>query len=787
MKNRVSAILLISLAILLLPLATQAQDQPPEVVAISTVPEIQANGLRLNTFFVVRDKATGRVIPPNKIEQAKFLLSDEDEPVSAVLENPTTPIKIALLLDESGSMAPYVASVRAAAKDAIAKAPDQAQFAIFKFSDVASQSQIAPDLAFTPKTDSATINTFIDTQYDSRPNAPTCLYNIALQAIHYLAQNAKPEERRAIILFTDGKDERLTVPPTNPLPPCSDRSLDDVTREADPDSPTPTPIYTVGLCAEASCGTIDKSVLDRMSSQTKAISRVNTADKLTDLFYNIMDDLKGQRLAQAIIAPCQEKQVTLLVTLVDARDPIRGIVPFTNERCYTPRASVVIGEPKPNAKENTYLFPATINNLSPLDLRSLAIQVIDPNNTTVYTATLQDTPFQTPAQDKRDVIIPILARSMDTPGDYFLRVSALTPDGVPFLSKPKIQGRTAQVLGEIQFKHTLSANAQITILSVRPKEDLSAITITVQLDHKEAIAPENLGFIQYQAKFFKDTTEVDSFGPNRIDLTNTGPSFVIEVPLPEKVRTITADTPYKVSITLLAPADARIGKGPQNYDSNQQPFTLTLPAQKSWWERVRPVVISPFTLWALLVVVLAAIGAYVYSRYRSRRVIPRPFNSATVLPSMPPANKPARPRRPTEPSVVINTPPPIATQIHTEAAGETVLHTGTEVATAQRKPRVWIKIVQTVDPSQVREQTLGLPCVIGRENAHVVITGDPKISRAHAEIRYEDGQFVIVDRNSVNGTFVANTQIAKGGSMPLIGTTTVRLGPNTTIEVKTKG
>jgi hypothetical protein len=780
MKNRVSAILLLSLAILFLPLATHAQDQPPEVVAISSVPEPQANGLRLSTFFVVRDKVTGRVIPPSKIEQAKFQLSDEDEAVPAVLENPTTPIKIALLLDESGSMAPYVAGVRAAAKDAIAKAPDQAQFTIFKFSDVASQNQIAPDLGFTPKTDSATINTFIDTQYNSRPNAPTCLYNIALQAIHYLAQNTKPEERRAIILFTDGKDERLGGGQ------CSDKNLNDVTREADPDSNTPTPIYTVGLCTEPTCATIDKSVLDRMASQTKAISRADTPDKLTDLFYNIMDDLKGQRLAQAIIAPCQEKQVTLLVTLVDARDPIRGIVPFNNDRCYTPRANVVIGEPQPNAKENTYLFPATIYNLSPLELRSLAIQVIDPNNTTVYTSTLQDAPFQTPAQDKRDVMISVLARSMDTPGDYFLRVSALTPDGIPFLNKTKIQGRTPQVLGEVQFKHTLSANVQITILSVRPKEDLSTITITVQLDHKEVIAPENLGFIQYQAKFYKDTTEVDSVGPTRIDLTNTGPSFVIEVPLPEKIRTITADTPYKVSLTLLAPADARIGKGPQNYESNQQPFTLTLPAQKSWWERARPVIISPFTLWALLVVVLAAIGAYLYSRYRSRRVIPRPFNSATVLPSMPPANRPARPKRPTQPSVVVNTPPPVVTQMHSDAAEATVLHTGTDVATPQRKPRVSIKIVQTVDPSQVREQTLGLPCVIGRENAHVIIRGDPKISRSHAEIRYEDGQFVIVDRNSANGTFVANAQIAKGGLMPLIGTTTVRLGPNTIIEVKTK-
>ncbi|MEO7913524.1 MAG: FHA domain-containing protein, partial [Roseiflexaceae bacterium] len=184
--------------------------------------------------------------------------------------------------------------------------------------------------------------------------------------------------------------------------------------------------------------------------------------------------------------------------------------------------------------------------------------------------------------------------------------------------------------------------------------------------------------------------------------------------------------------------------------------------------------------------VLGLLGVYTYGRYRSRRVIPRPFNSATVVPNMPSASAQARPQRPPEPRIVVHhTPPPIVTQMHVDAgAGATVLHTGNEVATPQRKPRVSIKIIQTVDASQVREETLGLPCIIGRENAHVVITGDSKISRAHAEIKIEDGKFVIVDRNSVNGTFVANAQIAKGGSIPLVGATLVRLGPNTTIEVK---
>jgi len=782
MRNSVSAVLLILLATVLLPLVAHAQEPEPEVIPISTVPENQANGLRLHTFFIVRDKATGRVTPPNQIEWAKFQLSDEDEPVTALLERPTTPIKIALLLDESGSMRPFISGVRTAAKDAIAKAPDQAQFAIFRFSDVTSQGQISPDLGFTPKTDSATINTFIDTQYDSRPEAPTCLYNITLQATRYLAQNTKPEERSAIILFTDGKDERLGGGP------CSDRSLDDVTREAVSETSTATPIYTVGLCADPTCAKIDKSVLERMSSQTRAISRVDTPDRLAGLFYDIMDDLKGQSLAQATIAPCEEKQATLLVQLVNGQDPIRGIVPITNDRCYTPRATIDIGEPQPNAKQNTYTFPATIKNLSPLQIQTLAVQVIDPNNTTVYTSTLEESQFQTPPQDSRTAEIQLPAQKLLTPGDYTIRVLGLTQDGVSFLNKAPIKGAAPQVLGELQFKHTLSADVQIAISSVRPKEDLSSIAVTVQIENKEIIDPANLRFLQYKAIFFKDTNEVDSYGPTGVDLTNTESSFVVDVPLSPKVSNITADTAYKVELILLTPADARRGTPPKDYTSNQQPFTLTLPPPKSFWEQVGPIVFSPLALGALLVVVIGGIAAYGYSRYRARRVIPLPFNSATVI--RPPAARDSagqpQVKLPSEPRVVARPPGAVTTQAHSDpASNATVLHTGTGVG-QQKQPRVYIKIVQTVDPSQVREETIGLPCVIGRENAHMTITGDPKISRAHAEIKIEGGRFVIVDRNSVNGTFVNNIQIAKGMSTPLTGTARVRLGPNTTIEVQPK-
>ena len=114
----------------------------------------------------------------------------------------------------------------------------------------------------------------------------------------------------------------------------------------------------------------------------------------------------------------------------------------------------------------------------------------------------------------------------------------------------------------------------------------------------------------------------------------------------------------------------------------------------------------------------------------------------------------------------------------------TVIGDETEIADSPRHARVSIKVLQTVDPSQVRTQTLGLPCVIGRKDADMTISGDPKISRDHVEIAIENGEFTVIDRGSANGTLVEDTKLQKGGSIVITGRTTLQLGPNTVVEVE---
>ncbi|MGD8457731.1 MAG: FHA domain-containing protein [Anaerolineales bacterium] len=51
---------------------------------------------------------------------------------------------------------------------------------------------------------------------------------------------------------------------------------------------------------------------------------------------------------------------------------------------------------------------------------------------------------------------------------------------------------------------------------------------------------------------------------------------------------------------------------------------------------------------------------------------------------------------------------------------------------------------------------------IGRNIKNDLVLNDPSVSRFHAEIRYEDSQFLLVDLGSSGGTFLNNQKVDKG-------------------------
>jgi len=55
---------------------------------------------------------------------------------------------------------------------------------------------------------------------------------------------------------------------------------------------------------------------------------------------------------------------------------------------------------------------------------------------------------------------------------------------------------------------------------------------------------------------------------------------------------------------------------------------------------------------------------------------------------------------------------------------------------------------------------------IGRDSVCDIVVQDPKVSRVHAEILFEDGQYVYVDKNSTNGSFINGNRITRQILMP---------------------
>ena len=64
---------------------------------------------------------------------------------------------------------------------------------------------------------------------------------------------------------------------------------------------------------------------------------------------------------------------------------------------------------------------------------------------------------------------------------------------------------------------------------------------------------------------------------------------------------------------------------------------------------------------------------------------------------------------------------------------------------------------------------------IGRNLDNDLVIQNPQVSRVHAEIRFMDGAFVIIDLDSTTGTYVNNVKVKQGkiysGDVILIGNT----------------
>ena len=229
MKRLASFALVIVL--MLLPLSRVVAESQAEIRInlISTMEGEEAMLLKL--YFNLYDPSSGAPYTSLKTTNAQITLLNTSYNSPAAVKAPDVPIYVTLVLDSSGSMAASAQKLRDAAKLALNNPPDDSFFAVVQFDE---EIKLLQDF-----TENMPAVSYAIDQYKTS-FLGTCLYDAAYSAVE--AQSDAPPGRRAVILFTDGTDEKRDGTQ------CSKHSYQELVSLA---LELQVPIHTIGLSSSA--------------------------------------------------------------------------------------------------------------------------------------------------------------------------------------------------------------------------------------------------------------------------------------------------------------------------------------------------------------------------------------------------------------------------------------------------------------------------------------------------------------------------------------------------------
>lgn len=733
-----------AIAVLFLGTAS-SQAQTPQLVVVNYVAaDEQADSLALSAFFTVTD-GNGRPLPQPNIESATIqLLGANNTPLPAIVDDPQTPVYIALLIDGSGSMQNVIGDVRQAARSAIDSAPPTAFFAVIQFNETIS---ILEDFTNDQTRVKSAINVV-----ESVPNRGTCLYDAVYDAIKLLDNQIKsPQERRAIILFTDGKDQ-LTA---SSDAPCSRYTYNDVINAARPsgiNAPI-TPIHTIGLF-DASGGNLNESELRSMAADTIAYSAIGGQTNLNSLFQQIIDGLNSQFVARANVFAAQgENQAVLAVKVRNIDAPLTTTFNFfsnTNYDLPPPPVSAQINSLQYDAANNVYLLSLSVAN--PESIYQLIINVWDVRRGTQVT---DDQIFENP---EPTLVVELSASNFEAGREYNIRVQAVDEDG--FLITDE-EGETLLTERKIVYEPEQAEAVEFTIQAVNADYENGLLLIDLDVP--------DVNRVQTYEGFIVDSGtggKIYDFGPAPFAGKR------IQETLPEAIQSAETPGSYRVTIYLTTPEQLRSEAIYEDFN----PTPLPKPGLVS--RIATGLGNSPIVLISIVVIILSIAGYFVMKKRQEKKMAPpflRPPVDKTSL--YPPNAYPTHPE-PAEDDFEDWFEPvsPIPSQ-------ESFPATPPMVGIAQ--PRLRLKVVRAPGSSLGMERFITqFPCIIGREGSDVNITEDRRVSRPHVKISLQGEGVVITDLGSRNGALLGDKKLEAHRPTPLIGAQTLRLSSQTHIELE---
>lgn len=577
MKKRTLVALLV--AVVLAPwflASSYAQESAHEIVVLHTVAEEGTDALNLSVYFTIVD-ANGRPVSKEgtRLENATIALGNE-EGTEATVKDPESPIYIVLLLDASGSMNRVMGKVQEAAAAAVDHAPPNAHFAVYQFNETHTLLQEFTD---DPQLVKTAINKAASTE-----GAPTCLYDTAYAAIDTLDNKIQaPHERRAIILFTDGRDTNR-----NETKPCSSFTNDQVITKATTQSRSKTPIYTIGLCKE-DCSNIDQTVLENMARETSASWVTGEQENLDASFEEIMDALNSQWLATApVLAREGENSAYLLVSYEDER--LQEDVLFTSGRDYT-RSLVTITDVEYDSTGDSYKITLEAENAG--QIQEIVVQAWSEAGR----VKIQEKIFEADALSQP--LVFETNKYFKTGEKYRFEVKAKDASGSWI--ETTTDGETTMILAE----HTVTYQGDVTftIQSVTPDSDWNPQDFTIELDIQSTTddAFEYAGSVQDQ----KSGAEWVKIKEGELDQCKQSPcTRSITVPI-QNIRTM--EGTYVVVLKLW-----RKGEGEKGVTTQTKEFAYDAPG---FFVRLATFVLNPVVLVIIVLVLVGVVGFIVYQRW----------------------------------------------------------------------------------------------------------------------------------------------------------------------------
>lgn len=716
----------------------QVQAQEPELVIVNFVAtEEREESLALSTFFTLTD-GNGRPIPTANIESATIqLLGPNNEPVPAVVEDPQTPVYISLLIDGSGSMGNVIGDVREAARSAIDNAPPNAYFSVIQFNE---ESILIQD--FT--NDLNRVKSGIDTVV-SVPNKGTCLYDSLYNAIGQLDdQIQNPEERRAIILFTDGKDQLTIDDPA----PCSRQTYADVITAARPAniSAPITPIHTIGLTDDLGGG-VNDAELRSMASETIAFSAIGNQTNLGGLFQQIMDGLNSQLVARANVFATQGPNQAVLAVKVRGND-----TPLTTTFDFFSNINYDLPPPPVNIQINSVVYDETVDIYglslsvtSPDSIRQLVINVWDVRRGTQVS---NDLIFENP---EASLLVELGASEFEAGRAYSIRVQAVDNEGFLIINEDE---ETILAEGEVVYEPPQAEAIEFTIQSVNA--DYVNGVLFIDLD-----VADNGRIQTYEGFIIDEATggKIHEFGPT---------PFVngrIEEVLPPAIQAAEAALSYRVTVYLTTDDELR---SEAIYDE----FKPVPPEPPGLMSRISQALGSNPVILGGIVVIILSIVAWLMIRGRKEKKQAVPI-------ARPPVDK-----------TNIFIPNPVGQSADDDAYQDWFAEDENSASlgmshSGNAQSQLLLKVIRTESRAVDQEKTIAsFPCIVGREGCDVNIGGDRRISRRHLEINVRRDEIFVTDLGSSNGTFIADSKLAKHTETSLTGSQIVRLGSQTHLELE---